>query len=162
MEGKLHPPAVSQLEVDALTGQAVRASMRGTGPGPYYEPGASEEEKERSRLEYAMEAEKAESERLAAEENFRSALDEKLVAAFHQGVDQAVDRAELNAWNARSVALYLLVLAVVMMPPIAMIIGLEPEAFGSYIAPVTAIAGTVVGYWFGSGGTAGRSGSESK
>lgn len=46
--------------------------------------------------------------------------------------------------------LLLVVLAVVAMPVIAILIGLSPEDFGAYIAPVTGIAGTVVGYWFGS------------
>jgi hypothetical protein len=35
------------------------------------------------------------------------------------------------------------------MPVIAMVTKLDPQTFGSYIAPVTGIAGTVVGYWFG-------------
>jgi hypothetical protein len=44
------------------------------------------------------------------------------------------------------------VLAVVQMPIVAIIAGLSPQDFGSYIAPVTAIAATVVGYWFGERG----------
>jgi hypothetical protein len=35
------------------------------------------------------------------------------------------------------------------MPIIAILIDLNPTDFGTYIAPVTGIAGTVVGYWFG-------------
>jgi hypothetical protein len=35
------------------------------------------------------------------------------------------------------------------MPIIAMALRLDPTTFGSYLAPVTAIAGTIVGYWFG-------------
>jgi hypothetical protein len=73
----------------------------------------------------------------------------KIADAYHAGEIAAVDRADRNAWNARSVTLYLVVLAVVAMPVIGMVTKLSPQAFGSYIAPVTGIAGTVVGYWFG-------------
>jgi lipopolysaccharide export LptBFGC system permease protein LptF len=84
-------------------------------------------------------------------------LDTRISDAYRKGATDAVDRADRNAWNARSNTLYLVVLAVVAMPAIAMITSLDPQAFGSYIAPVTGIAGTVVGYWFG---TLGRSGAE--
>ena len=46
------------------------------------------------------------------------------------------------------------VAAVVAMPLLAIVLNIDPERFGSYIAPVTAIAGTVVGYWFSSAGSA--------
>ncbi|GAA1035739.1 hypothetical protein GCM10009557_44520 [Virgisporangium ochraceum] len=110
---------------------------------------ASDEEKreaeERDRQERI---ERQERQQKAAEE-FVLALNARLREAYQEGADTAVDRADRNAWNARSITLYLVVLGVVAMPVIAMVTSLDPQAFGSYIAPVTGIAGTVVGYWFG-------------
>jgi hypothetical protein len=72
--------------------------------------------------------------------------------AYPEGADSAMDREAKRAYNTRSTVLLLVVLAVVLMPIVAIIAGLSPQDFGSYIAPVTAIAGTVVGYWFGERG----------
>jgi hypothetical protein len=33
-----------------------------------------------------------------------------------------------------------------------MLLQLDPQTFGAFIAPVTGIAGTIVGYWFGTVG----------
>jgi len=50
----------------------------------------------------------------------------------------------------RGIVLYLIVFAIVLMPIIAMFnLRLAPEAFAQYISPITGIAGTVLGYWFG-------------
>ena len=76
-------------------------------------------------------------------------IERRLEQAFEAGKKRESDHNTQSAWNARSIALYLVVLAVVLMPFVAIWIGLDPEAFGTYIAPVTGIAGTVVGYWFG-------------
>ncbi len=83
-------------------------------------------------------------------------VNSRLAQAYNAGANAAVDRADRSNYNARSITLYLVVLAVVAMPAIAMIIKLNPQTFGSYIAPVTGIAGTVVGYWFGALQRSGR------
>ena len=115
----------------------------------YVSPEASEDEKhEVEESQRKNEAENAER-RQKALHDFSSALNERIANAYHTGESSAVDRADRHAWNARSVTLYLVVLAVVAMPAIAMATKLNPQTFGSYIAPVTGIAGTVVGYWFG-------------
>ncbi len=69
-------------------------------------------------------------------------VNSRLAQAYNAGANAAVDRADRSNYNARSITLYLVVLAVVAMPAIAMIIKLNPQTFGSYIAPVTGIAGT--------------------
>ena len=82
---------------------------------------------------------------------FKAALLEREVDAYVKGVEAAGDLESRRAYNTRSIVLLLVVLAVVLMPIIAIVVGLNPQSFGTYIAPVTGIAGTVVGYWFGSG-----------
>jgi hypothetical protein len=56
----------------------------------------------------------------------------------------------------RSYVLLAVVAAVVLTPILAMLTDVPPDAFGQYVAPITGIAGTVLGYWFGqrSGNTA--------
>jgi hypothetical protein len=54
--------------------------------------------------------------------------------------------------NMRSWVLLLVIAGIVLTPIYAMIAGVEAEAFGKYIAPITGIAGTVIGYWFGQRG----------
>lgn len=50
----------------------------------------------------------------------------------------------------RGIVLYLVVAALVLMPVYAMsTAGVSPQEFAQYIAPITGIAGTVLGYWFG-------------
>jgi hypothetical protein len=50
---------------------------------------------------------------------------------------------------ARAIALLVVVVAVVITPIIAMLHGISTESFAAYIAPVTAITGVILGYWFG-------------
>lgn len=82
-------------------------------------------------------------------QGFRDEVLKREVDAYLKGADAATDKAARGAYNTRSLVLLLVVLAVVIMPLIAMASGLNPQSFGAYIAPVTGIAGTVVGYWFG-------------
>lgn len=85
---------------------------------------------------------------------FRAALEKQIAGAYRAGAFAALDRADRHAWNARSLTLYLVVLAIVAMPAVAMITRIEPPVYDSYIAPVTGIACTVVNYWFGALGRA--------
>jgi hypothetical protein len=84
-------------------------------------------------------------------QTFKLALLEREVDAYLKGVETTTDRANKRAVNMRSIVLLLVVLAVVAMPLYAIWRGLSPQDFGSYMAPVTGITGTVVGYWFGAG-----------
>jgi hypothetical protein len=89
--------------------------------------------------------------RKEALQRFKNALLEREADAYLKGADSAIDREAKRAYT-RSTVLLLVVLAVVQMPIVAIIAGLSPQDFGSFIAPVTAIAGTVVGYWSGDRG----------
>jgi hypothetical protein len=59
-------------------------------------------------------------------------------------------RSNNRAESIRSMVLLLVVLAVILYPLYAMIADETPAAFSQFIAPITAIAGTIIGYWFGS------------
>jgi hypothetical protein len=85
-------------------------------------------------------------------QTFKRTLLDREVDAYLKGADTAIDREAKRAYNIRSIVLLLVVLAVVLMPVVAIIAGLSTQDFGSYIAPITAIAGTVVGHWFGERG----------
>jgi hypothetical protein len=74
------------------------------------------------------------------ERNFRTQLEYKAAEQAARGD------------NVRSYVLLAVVAAVVGTPIIAMLAGLDAEAFGQFLAPVTGIAGTVIGYWFGQRG----------
>jgi hypothetical protein len=151
MPGESRLPALTDFESRALVDAASRSTGYGgaVSPGRYLPPDASEEEKRRAEEEERQERAEAEASRKRALDEFVAAVNERLANAYDAGANAAVDQADRSNFNARSITLYLVVLAVVAMPAIAMIIKLSPEAFGSYIAPVTGIAGTVVGYWFG-------------
>jgi hypothetical protein len=82
---------------------------------------------------------------------FRDDLRDREREAFRKGAASAYDRKAFFASEIRSFVLLLVVLAVLAMPLVAIWKDLPPEKFGTLIAPVTALAGTVVGYWFGAG-----------
>lgn len=142
-------PLLSNIELKALAevgaGYAIREGRAGPGLPSNATPDEIRAAEQKERLAQAKE----EGLRQEALSTFKSALDERITNAYRAGGLAAVDRADRNSWNARSITLYLVVLAVVTMPAVAMVIKLNPQTFGSYIAPVTGIAGTVVGYWFG-------------
>jgi hypothetical protein len=151
MPGEPPTPVLSDFESKALL-QAAGRSLGFDAPvraGRYLPPDASEEDRRKADEEVRQARAEDEAQRNAALDEFLAAVNERLANAYHAGVNAAVDQADRSNFNARSITLYLVVLAVVAMPAIAMITNLSPQAFGSYIAPVTGIAGTVVGYWFG-------------
>jgi hypothetical protein len=70
--------------------------------------------------------------------------------------EDAARAAEVTASgdNVRSYVLLFVIAGIVGTPVYAMVAEVDPQSFGQYIAPVTGIAGTVIGYWFGQrGGT---------
>jgi lipopolysaccharide export LptBFGC system permease protein LptF len=117
-------------------------------------PSRDMDEAEYEELRKKLDAEEAER-RAQAEEAFRTELVERLTAAYAAGAENAVSAEARRAVAVRGYALFGVVAAVVAMPLLAMALGLDPQAFGSYMAPVTGIAGTVVGYWFGAVGQGG-------
>jgi hypothetical protein len=62
---------------------------------------------------------------------------------------EAEVQAETTADKFRSIVLVFVILAVVATPIFAMARKVDPTSFLQYVAPITAIAGTVLGYWFG-------------
>jgi hypothetical protein len=175
MSSDSHGLGISDFELRSLTDLAAEGSARSTSAeGPSYwepePPGLTEEgratwKKELEDREAKAEAEQAKREeeeerrRQQAEDRFKAALDERINRAYQQGSATAVSREALRAVSVRSYVLLGVVAAVVAMPLIAMFFQLDPQAFGSYIAPVTGITGTIVGYWFGTvgQGTTGQS-----
>jgi hypothetical protein len=49
----------------------------------------------------------------------------------------------------RGWVLLAIVFAIILMPIIGMAVGIQAQTFSQFIAPVTGIGGTVLGYWFG-------------
>jgi hypothetical protein len=90
--------------------------------------------------------------RASAEQAFRAELVGRLRDAFTAGAETAVSTEARRAVAVRGYVLLGVVAAVVSMPLIGMLFKLDPQAFGAYIAPITGIAGTIVGYWFGTVG----------
>ncbi|MEB3966810.1 hypothetical protein OKJ48_42250 [Streptomyces kunmingensis] len=56
-----------------------------------------------------------------------------------------------RAEDVRGWALVAVVFAIIASPWIAMIAGVAAKDFSLYVAPVTGIAGAIIGYWFGQG-----------
>jgi preprotein translocase subunit SecF len=111
-----------------------------------------EEKRAAARDDYLKRKEEADLRRKQAEDKFKAALDERIRRAYQQGKADTVSQEALRAVSVRSFVLLGVVAAVVAMPLVAMFFRLEPQAFGAYIAPVTGITGTIVGYWFGTVG----------
>jgi hypothetical protein len=168
MSSDSHGLGISDFELRSLTDLAAEGSrvMTSEGPGYWREPQPpgltgqeladwkTEQEDKRAKAEAKADAEQAEEElrRQQAEDRFKAALDERIRRAYQQGSANAVSREALRSVSVRSYVLLGVVAAVVAMPLIAMFFKLDPQAFGAYIAPVTGITGTIVGYWFGTVG----------
>jgi lipopolysaccharide export LptBFGC system permease protein LptF len=54
----------------------------------------------------------------------------------------------LRSTNVRSWVLLAIVASIIVMPAVAMATGVAAQSFSQYVAPITGIAGTVLGYWF--------------
>jgi hypothetical protein len=169
MSSDSHGLEISDFELRSLTDLAAEGSSHAAaavGPGDYWEPeppGLTEEgrmawrdeqedKKAKAQAEEAKREEEDERRRQQAEDRFKAALDERVNRAYQQGSANAVSREALRSVSVRSYVLLGVVAAVVAMPLIAMFFKLDPQAFGAYIAPVTGITGTIVGYWFGTVG----------
>jgi hypothetical protein len=57
---------------------------------------------------------------------------------------QAAQGAAVRSW-----VLLAIVAAIILMPVVGMLVGIQAQTFSQFIAPVTGIGGTVLGYWFG-------------
>jgi hypothetical protein len=140
------PPDLPKLPVDISLSQVelsglVDVAARAYGPS-FVSAGESPEENARLRFEAEQDAAKSQRE-------LEYQISARLLGAYSKGQVAATDKQAARAYWWRGFVLLLVVLAVVAMPIIAIVTNLEPTDFGTYIAPVTGIAGTVVGYWFG-------------
>jgi hypothetical protein len=117
-----------------------------------------EQEAKEAKLEAEERAERAKWEaaeqlrREQAASDFKKALEELLTTAFEAGAESAVSSEVHRAVTVRGYVLLGVVAAVVAMPLIGMLLQLDPQTFGAFIAPITGITGTIVGYWFGTVG----------
>jgi hypothetical protein len=161
--------AISDFELKSLTDLAAEGALGiGVSEAPdigweLEPPGLDEEGRARWKAEQDEKKAKAEAERAKreeemelrrkqAEDKFKAVLDDRITRAYDLGSEDAVSLEASRAVRVRSYVLLGVVAAVVAMPLIAMFFKLDPQAFGAYIAPVTGITGTIVGYWFGTVG----------
>jgi hypothetical protein len=79
---------------------------------------------------------------------------EELEEAYGIGSKDAVSADHKAEVLVRSVILVMVVAVVAAMSIIALVLQLDPHVFTTYLAPIVGIAGTVIGYWFGSAGRA--------
>jgi hypothetical protein len=133
--------SMSQLEISGLMDMAARVMTS----VPYYPPGETPEKRAETRFN-------AEQKVAQNQREFEALVAQRILDAYTRGKDVAIDSEVRNSYRWRGVVLVLIVAAIVAMPIIAILSGLEATEFGTYMAPVTGIAGTIVGYWFGQAG----------
>lgn len=147
------PLRLSDIELQALSklGAEAFGVAWETSPGDDYGQVLSAEEQAERRARYEEEERKRQEATAQAAEKFERELEDRLQRAYVEG--QRLAEAESGRRDAlfRGYVLYVVVAAIVLLPFVAMLLELKPETFGSYVAPVTGVAGTIVGYWFGSG-----------
>lgn len=76
----------------------------------------------------------------------RQAEEARQDSQYRASVEAA--RESLRSTNVRSWVLLAIVASIIVMPAVAMASGIAAQSFSQYIAPITGIAGTVLGYWF--------------
>jgi lipopolysaccharide export LptBFGC system permease protein LptF len=79
----------------------------------------------------------------------------------YEGTFEAAKQS-MRSTNVRSWVLLAIVASIILMPAIAMAAGIAAQSFSQYIAPITGIAGTVLGYWFSQQGISGPSDGSTK
>jgi dihydroxyacetone kinase-like predicted kinase len=82
----------------------------------------------------------------------RQKIEVQLDRVYRKGVTEATAQERTSEQWVRSVVLLVVVLAVSVMSTVALALQVEPQRFTAYLAPVIGMAGTVIGYWFGSAG----------
>jgi len=137
---------VTNFDVNEFIHVAVGEGLA-TGPGDDYDEHETREQREERDRRRMEEYERWRQERF---ENLKGMLVDREIEAYKRGVFDSTDEQTKRASIIRGYALLLIIVAVVAMPMVALLLKFDPQAFGAFIAPVTGIAGTVVGYWFGS------------
>ena len=158
MAKRMDSALISNIELKALAELAASGLGRDIEPEstpPLPEFKSSEEEKEWRQaqgIERDRRRRQAQLRQVQAESEFQKGLVDLLKDAFEAGAQRAVSTEARRAVTVRGYVLLGVVAAVVSMPLIGMLLKLNPDTFGAFIAPVTGIAGTIVGYWFGTVG----------
>ena len=75
----------------------------------------------------------------------RERQERERIQAENDALQQRVSQAEMF----RGIALLVLLVFLVLAPLFAFVKGIRPPDYAQYLAPITGIAGTVFGYWFG-------------
>jgi hypothetical protein len=139
-----------------LANLAQRATLFTTGPDDFPSYDATEDQKKEWDQKRKDRRAQEERDRADALAELRKWAESREADAYLRGVDETLEAEGRSRYNTRSIALILVLVVLVAMPIIAIASNIDPERFGSYIAPVTGIAGTVVGYWFTSAGRSER------
>jgi hypothetical protein len=157
MPSRMDTRGVSRIEARALAELALPIITRPPREEAAFPPEfENKQEEEKWYADQQAKREKWEADsKLRQEEattRFQRELDERLAEAYEAGAQRAVSAEARRAVAVRGYVLLGVVAAVVSMPLIGMLLKLDPDTFGAFIAPVTGIAGTIVGYWFGTVG----------
>jgi hypothetical protein len=64
------------------------------------------------------------------------------------GMQKEIDKIKWQLW-ARMIPLFLVAAAIVAYPLYGMVTHMPPESLVQYMAPITGLAGAIIGYWFG-------------
>lgn len=73
-------------------------------------------------------------------------------AIYRAGCDDAVQAERRMEARVRTAVLVIVVAVVAALSVLALVLRLDAQQFTLYLAPVTGMAGTVLGYWFGAAG----------
>jgi hypothetical protein len=84
----------------------------------------------------------------------RQKILKELEEAYEIGRRNAISADHKTEVFVRSAILVMVVVVVAAMSLIALILRMDAQIFTAYLAPVVGMAGTVIGYWFGSAGRA--------
>jgi len=74
---------------------------------------------------------------------------QKDMGDMHTEMDKIGDRLKIYTFVARMIPLILIVGAIVAYSFYGMVTHMAPQSLVQYLAPITGLAGAVIGYWFG-------------
>jgi hypothetical protein len=73
-------------------------------------------------------------------------------AIYRAGVEDAAQTERQREARVRTAVLIIVVAVVAVLSVMALVLRLDAQQFTLYLAPITGMAGTVLGYWFGAAG----------
>lgn len=119
--------------------------------GIYQSEARARFQQQQTAQELVLRTERQKAELRLQQDKFESEMAKLKADIEHQQELRRLEiRKESTGEIARSVVLLLVVLAVVLTPLLAMgWFKVSAQSFSQYVAPITGITGTVLGYWFG-------------